>query len=576
MNSLHRFHHSLIAGALSIPGTLCAQLTFLSGTQLPNSGGEIVSYYEPTSSVLSTFSDATAQGVRIHTIAPDGSLSLSQTVNLTATFNPQAQTVFSLTSVKADPLGRDFGVATLVPSDRGNTVGKAVFFQLSTGTVLNSVDVGYHPDSVTMTPDGTRVVVANEGEFISTVATQREGSISVIGLPGVINPATLQGAALTATTADFSAANLGPGVTLNNLRNNRVSNSPTPGAALPVDIEPEFAATSNTKAYVTLQENNAVGVFDFASGKWEKIHNLGVIQQTVDVSDRDGAALALPSANDRPAINISSVRTGAPMPDAIALYSQGGNVYFGTANEGDARPDDGDQVRSGRLNVTSTGFGAFTKEGTYTEGVMFGTRSVSLWNAETGDLLGDTGSTLETQISTLDKPTFGMNGNARFGFSGTPLNNYTSGYYTSLNAGGAVTGSNSDTRSDDKGPEGESIAFGPIEGREFMFTAMERQGGIFMFDVTDPTNPLFTSYLNLTQPADALGQSFLSPESLTFIPRSDSPTGQYLLLVGFENPVNPFGAFAVLSVPEASDLALPFVSLILGGIIGRRFRRRTL
>jgi len=128
-----------------------------------------------------------------------------------------------------------------------------------------------------------------------------------------------------------------------------------------------------------------------------------------------------------------------------------------------------------------------------------------------------------------------------------------------------------------RGPEPESIIFGKIEGRDYMFGAMERQGGIFMFDVTDPANPLFSGYLNLIQPADALGQSYLSPESLSFIPASASPTGQYLLLVGFENPVNPFGAFALISIPESSDVAVAFLALIVGGqalVISRRRQRR--
>jgi len=415
--------------------------------------------------------------------------------------------------------------------------------------------------------------VANEGEFISAAATQREGSISVISLSGVTSPATLQAAALSATTADFNAANLGSGVTLDNLRNNRVVNTTT---ALPVDIEPEFVTTSNTKAYVSLQENNAVGVFDFASGKWEKIHNLGVIQQTVDVSDRDGAAVAPPSANDKPSINISSLRTGAPMPDTIAIFNQGGTVYIGTANEGDARPDDGDVVRSGRLNVTAPGLGAIAKDGTVNNAVMLGTRSLSLWNADTGALVSDTGSTLETKISEVDRATFGMNGNSRFGFNPAALNNFTSGYYTSLNGSGVVTGASSDTRSDDKGPEPESIEFATIDGRYYMFASMERQGGIFLFDVTDPVNPIFDSYLNLTQPADALGQSYLSPESLKFVPAAFSPTGKNLLLVGFENPVNPFGAFAVLSVtvPESTVITLPFISLAVGTLLTLRCLKR--
>jgi hypothetical protein len=50
-------------------------------------------------------------------------------------------------------------VEAVVPQDPG----KAVFFNTS-GDFINSVTVGSLPDMLTFTPDGDRVLVANEGE----------------------------------------------------------------------------------------------------------------------------------------------------------------------------------------------------------------------------------------------------------------------------------------------------------------------------------------------------------------------------------------------------------------------------
>ena len=53
-----------------------------------------------------------------------------------------------------------------------------------------------------------------------------------------------------------------------------------------------------------------------------------------------------------------------------------------------------------------------------------------------------------------------------------------------------------DNRSDDKGTEPEAIEAAWIGGRAFAFVGLERQGGVMVFDITDPAAPVFQSYLN--------------------------------------------------------------------------------
>jgi hypothetical protein len=238
------------------------------------------------------------------------------------------------------------------------------------------------------------------------------------------------------------------------------------------------------------------------------------------------------------------------MADTIVQFQRGGTTYVITANEGDARVDGGDEVRlpsPGRL-VTST------VEGT---NPMFGTRSVSIWNADTGALVWDSSDgqgtsaafkSFEDYILANDLATFNMSHNDPFTWRSTATNNFTGGLF--IGDGG------SDTRSDNKGPEPESVAYGTINGREFLFASMERQGGIFMFDITSLSNIFLVDYINLTQLASNVGQLYLSPESMQFVPASMNAVGQDLLLVGYENPTNPSGAVAVFTViPEPSTYA---------------------
>nr|WP_225225815.1 hypothetical protein [Komarekiella delphini-convector] len=60
-------------------------------------------------------------------------------------------------------------------------LGKAVFFNAN-GDLVNSVNVGVLPDMLTFTPDGTRVLVANEAQPSDDYTIDPEGSVSIINL----------------------------------------------------------------------------------------------------------------------------------------------------------------------------------------------------------------------------------------------------------------------------------------------------------------------------------------------------------------------------------------------------------
>lgn len=510
-----------------------AQITFNSGVSLPY-GGEIVSY--SNGQLLTTNSGNGSHGVQSYGLQSNGSLTSGISIDLGSVFG--ANLTSSITSVYAD--ARGFGVASIVPTaTTSSDFGRIAFFDLSSGSILKTLDVGYHPDSVSMTPDGTKLLVANEGEYVAAVESTfaRPGSVSVVNLSSITNAAGLS--ALTSSnvnTYDFSAGNLGSGVSLQGVRDNTLATNNATTSAGFANIEAEYIAPTNDKAYVTLQENNAIAVLDLASGKYEAIHKLGTITQTVDASDKDGAS-------NGKLIAIDDTLKGLPMPDTMVLFTKNGTALLATANEGDGRGDDGDFATGSSLTAnmtaavaataTNTGIGALKllkdqgqdADGKIADPTMLGTRSFSLWNATTGERVFDSGSAIEQFVASNDPTVFNTNDGVA---------------------------SKWDTRSDDKGPEPEALAFGRIDGKDYIFVGAERQNGIFQFDITDLNNVSIVGYFNaITSSADS-GGSFISPESILFLDAASNPSGKNLLVVGFEGTGTngSVGVFEVVPEPQ--------------------------
>jgi hypothetical protein len=563
--------------------------TFTDGAK--QGGIEIISYTPDNHTVAGVYvsdpdgsgAGPTTFGVQVLTLGNTGGLTERFQIDLN-TGNTGLAGLSSVSGVALDPLGRSFGVAGVIPTDNTGTLGKLAFFNYNTGAVIGTINAGYHPDSVRFSDDGMKIYVANEGEF-KPGAAQAAGSLSIVDVSSITsgNLGTLPG--LVASTFDFSPANLGSGASLSGIRNSNVAAVGTSGTFINSvpnftlvgnqdagALEPEFVTISQGKAFVTLQDNNAIGVFDLGTNKWEKINNLGTVTMTIDGSDTDLLK-----------VTTGTVK-GLHMPDTIASFVVAGKTYLVTANEGDARVDDRDVSRFGdvggndsmvpildanypatatgvrangalgRLNVSRID-GDTDNNGKIDDVTAIGTRSFSIWEVQGDNTLVRTHDSgpLDGLLNTLDTGAYNMN----------------KGAFAEV-----------DKRSDDKGVEPEGLTIFSVDGKTLLALMLERQNGVLLYDITDPNSPLYLDYINTygsgvigADPGDRL----VSPEGSLFISAADSPTGTSLLLVGYEghdggaNDAVIEGGIGVFQVvPEPGSLAL-----LIGGaaLLGLRRRR---
>ena len=315
------------------------------------------------------------------------------------------------------------------------------------------------------------------------------------------------------------------------LENVRVT---TPGATPAQDFEPEFItfSASGQTAFVALQENNAIAEIDLLTPAITNFFSLGRVDHNLagnalDVSDIDGG------------INIGNQPvSGFFMPDAIATFTAAGLTFLVTANEGDSRefntfsevsrvedltldptafPNAAElQLGSnlGRLQVSNVD-GDIDGDGDFDQLFSFGTRSFSIFTDD-GILVYDSGSDFEDIIAAQLPLDFNSDNDQNNSF---------------------------DSRSDNSGPEPEGLVLGQVLNQVFAFIALERVGGIMIYDITNPFAPVFQSYVNVrnfdvpSQNTDGSTNSAvgdLGPEGIVFVSAANSPTNVPLLIVGNE------------------------------------------
>jgi alkaline phosphatase len=448
----------------------------------------------------------------------DGERPIVQVVDVSDPNNPILTAVIDLIDlgladleggVQSVDVANGLLAVAISPSDAAVTPGTVAFFDTISLALSNHVTVGFLPDMLVYSSDGSLLFVANEGESDGDdndpgALNNPEGSISVIDLSAGVGSATVAIAGFSSFNTQLEAL-VASGV--------RLFPQVFDGTIkVAQDLEPEYIALdeSSKKAFVSLQENNAFAVLDYSNPAFPtitEIISLGLKDHSLrgnglDPSDRDGG------------ININNWPIfGMYMPDAIASYQVGGQTYYIAANEGDAR---GEDERIENLKLDPTAFpdakdlqkksqlgrlGASTIDGDtdgdgYIDQIhVYGGRSFTIWDAS-GNQVYDSGDLLERITAELVPTLFNSEESDPGEF---------------------------DARSDNKGPEPEGVAVGEVNGRMYALVGLERTGGVLVFDVSDPTQPLFQQYLRT--------ETDLSPEGLRFISAEESPNGEPLLAV---------------------------------------------
>ena len=157
-------------------------------------------------------------------------------------------------------------VAVAVEASPKQNPGNVVFFDLN-GDYVHQITAGALPDMLTFTPDGMKLLVANEGEPSDDYTNDPEGTISVIDLSSGVMAASV-------TSINFNAYN-DKKASLQNKGIRIFGNNGT--ATVSQDMEPEYITVleDGTKAYVGCQENNALAVLNLTNNTIIDILPLG-------------------------------------------------------------------------------------------------------------------------------------------------------------------------------------------------------------------------------------------------------------------------------------------------------------
>jgi DNA-binding beta-propeller fold protein YncE len=362
--------------------------------------------------------------------------------------------------------------------DAGVFHGRLEIRSATTGQIIVSAKVGYGPDAVIFSEDGKMLLIANEGEdFWFDPANKEfftpEGSVSLIRLDEmgrIIHNKTIALADMTNhegfiisaggrflereidwngngeidKKVDFNKDGIieKKKVKLGYFHGREVFGTETKGEGhimipitdySPALLEPEYIAISpdQTKAYVTLQEDDGVAVIDLIQEKAVNYIGLGEAHHLSD-NKTDGW------------IAFDKSMYGLREPDGIAVSPDG--RYFITADEGDTDADES------------------------TQGPVSGGRSVSVFDAKTGKLVGDTANQVdETAFINQVYP---------------------------------------ERRSQKKGSEPEMLVAFEIDQMPFVAVGLERAGAVELISLKNPSKPSVIALGKI------LGEENKSPEGI--------------------------------------------------------------
>ena len=492
--------------------------SYFSGSEFATSSAEIVSYDSCSDRLYVVNSQAASIDV----------LALSEN---NSTPSKIGSIDLSLAAMSADI---EIGAANSVSAKQGlvavaieakvkQNPGLIALYRSDDLSLLGTYPAGALPDMVILSSDGKTILTANEGEPSGDYSVDPEGSITIVDISkGYADQAEVKQVLFSAFNLDESR---------HSELNASIRTAGPAGTSVAQDLEPEYMALNNdnTKAFVALQENNAIAIIDIQTAHVDSIKGLGektwnaASGNKLDASNKDNGAGEFASYEQL---------VGLYMPDTVASFSIDGAGYIISANEGDGREYiysttqqvceaaghgwEGDEYEVGGDDEDATKFAnelddciSFTDEQRGKDIVdsvdashplkaalddndqlkrikvvadqdqysandniaIFGGRSFSIWN-EQAELVFDSGDDIAKKVFAAGSEYFNA---------------------TNDNNDPAET---ADNRSDDKGTEPEAVEVAEINGKQYAFIGLERQGGIIVYDVSVPTAPVYQSYIN--------------------------------------------------------------------------------
>jgi Choice-of-anchor I domain len=389
------------------------------------------------------------------------------------------------TSVAIDPNGRGFGVITWIPQadQRATTQGILQFFDTESFEILTTIEVGHHQDCVVFSLDGSLILIANENEPVGNV--DLAGGVSIIDVTSferIEESTILERISFEINSPELSSLRI----------------SSTNIATPLLDVEPEYIAPISNGIWVSLQENNGIAFFDFADFSWSNVLNLGTSNAPLDPFDNDQIDL-------RRGLGIEMLY----QPDTVVAFEADGAEFLLLANEGEGGDTDsielGEAIVRGLLDPKtvsqlsrklskderiaiqklriSTIDGDRDGDGDIDVPTTLGARGISILSATSGELIWESREQFEV-ISSMIRPDLYNHG---------------------------------DTRSDRSGPEPEGLDIGYVDGRALGFVGLERAHMIFMYDLTDPTNPELLDVAALDESCYPEGLKFVTHNQRSYL-----------------------------------------------------------
>ena len=384
------------------------------------------------------------------------------------------------------------------------------------------------PDMIKFTPDGKNLLVACEGSPSADFSEDPEGGVAILSVAQAGEVDMWKNAEYTVARFDYLDSNA--------LRKAGVRAPGTQGFLK--SLEPEYITVSADSrwAWVSLQENNAIAKVDIKARKVKDVFALGHVDYVKSGATIDAVSDGVIEMKKYPL-------RGLRQPDGIASFSVSDKYYVLTANEGAPVNDYkawtdvttpmmlAEQGRVDRrvftdsllnelkdLSVSGlerTCDGERDKRAACPYMYTFGTRSMSIFNGETGRLVWDSFDAFERILAKSAPDYFNWNSKKN-----------------KLKM---------DKRSSDKGCEPENVTVGEVGYRRYAFVGLERTSGIMVIDVTEAETP---RYIKAPKPGEYKGPKVVGfyldpldrgPEGVLFIPADKSPLeGQALLVVGYE------------------------------------------